>query len=397
MGRIREQVVQALDFMPVHRSDFRRRRTLNLDLLLEDSRAIQEIDAGTLDFILMGYRYYWVFKEELKPFLKKEMSPPGLEDLLMIGFSALLTRTQIPIPALTHEIVEAASNAFGPFVKSVTNAFLRHVLRERPRIEAALRAQPEKMLGPILSKQLTKKDAARIAGFLQNRPTAGISAFNDQGIFTHYTSEEFLKSPLKLQAMDPGSFAFCEWFATEIKSHFAPASPLTILDACAAPGGKLIALHSLLKKHSYAPKFIAVDAKQARLEILKRNLKRFAIEADVKTELYDWATPYKGDSADVLLLDLPCTGSGTLHTRPDLLLEDLENRYQDLKPLQSQIIRGAQKALKESSLMVVSLCSILPLEIAGISQLLGGLTPQFQSWTGIDTPSEGITAWLVKK
>jgi hypothetical protein len=298
---------------------------------------------------------------------------------------------------LTHELVEAASEALGPFTKGICNAFFRHVLREKARIEKMLEREPTRILGPKLSSQLGAKISEPLSKVLRLRPEPGISAFNKNAHYTLYPVQEFLSSGQTVQAMDPGSFAFCEWAVQKIEQEF-PKGPVRILDACAAPGGKLLALSTLLKKAGYAPSFIATEAKQARIDLLKQNIKRFEIEQDVQLELFDWAEPLKGtEPFDVVLLDLPCTGSGTLHTRPDLLLEDLESRQKELLPIQNQIIKNTDRVLKRPGLKFVSLCSVLPIEIAGISQALGGNSPDFSSWEKSASQCEGITAWCVKK
>jgi len=398
MGRIKEQMSLALDFMPRHRFEMRRRRTLNLDMLLEDARAIEKIDAGTLDLVLMGYRSYWLFQIHLKTFLKKPLDPVGVEDLLLLGFAALLTRTQIPAPVLVSECVEAAEKVYGPHMKGFCNAFLRQVLRDQQKIVDQIEKDPLILLGPEIPKHLSPQDALKIARLLLKRPPSGIHAFHMNGTFEFMSTADFFQKKNEVQAMDPGSFALCEWMAAQIETFWPNKTELRILDACAAPGGKLIVLDTLLVKKNIKVKWTAVDTKQARIDVLKSNIKRLKIEDHVEVLLDDWAKPLDAQSFDVVLMDLPCTGTGTFHTRPDLLLEDIDGRALELKAVQRQIVESVLATHSTGrSIAFVSLCSVMKTEIQHISYLLKKNTIDFHSWdNGADT-SEGLCAWSLKK
>lgn len=402
---LQRQLTDALDFMPVHRQKFKRTQKLNLDILLEDYRALQTLDAGTLDFILMGYRYTHIFQKVLAGFLSKPLSPPEISDLLQITFAALLTRTQVPAPVLVHEAVELAGSHFGPFTKGFTNAFFRQILRDKDQILAAIDKNPTALLGDELAQRLSKPAAQKMAQQLMARPDSGIWAFDKNLHYDTHKIDEFSDKSEPLQAMDLGSWTFCEWATKQIVEWAAGKnSDIKALDACAAPGGKLIALHLLLKKQGLNVHWLATDAKQQRLDILNHNIKRFTLQDDCLTQLKSWGeksgvspqqTKLKVDGPyDIIFADLPCTGSGTLHTRPDLLTEDFANRLVDLAPLQKAILRDLQANLKPGGLMIVSVCSIDEQELKSISETLGQKEPAFESLKTLNQRSEGICGWV---
>ena len=133
-----------------------------------------------------------------------------------------------------------------------------------------------------------------------------------------------------------------------------------------------------------------------RLEKLKENLLRWK-KSDIALDLKDWSsTAASSKKFDLILADLPCSGSGTLASRPDVLFEDLENRIQELAPIQNRILENLKASLSPNGLLAVSLCSVDPKEIQGINATLES-PPVFESWKqdNIGDTSEGITGWLV--
>ncbi|MEO5668662.1 MAG: hypothetical protein ABIR96_11435, partial [Bdellovibrionota bacterium] len=95
---------------------------------------------------------------------------------------------------------------------------------------------------------------------------------------------------------------------------------------------------------------------------------------------------------DIVLADLPCSGSGTLHTRPDLLDQNPFERLDSLKSIQEKIITSLR--LLDAKDLFVSICSVDPEEIRNLSRLLGK-DPNFSSWNdgSQELEREGLTAW----
>jgi len=407
MGTLDQQIQTALSFLPEHRARSKRSQTLHLDLLLEGYRKQNQLDPGTLDLILMAYRWNTPFEESLVHFFKDKkpkFSPPPLKDLWQILFASLISRDKTPAHALVNTGVECSRRLFGERTTSITNAYLRTIGREKDQIIETISQNPALILPTKIRERWRSAPdlIARSSRLLHERPNSGFYAFTEDGILKRVTSNEIIEQD-KMQAMDIGSWDFINWVVEKISAQNVPV--INLLDACSAPGGKLIALKVLAKiKGGSLNKiaFHATEAKFRRFEILKKNLHRWDFDQDVFSRLHAWGLddpqtmnrdlPKK---FDFILADLPCTGAGTLHTRPDQLLGDLFSKLRSVKTLQLAILEDLKTRLAPKSTFVVSICSVDPDEISHISAILK-CEPEYSSWNRVMEPCEGITAWLVK-
>jgi 16S rRNA (cytosine967-C5)-methyltransferase len=125
-----------------------------------------------------------------------------------------------------------------------------------------------------------------------------------------------------------------------------------VLDLCAAPGGKTMQLAAA------GAKVTALDVSEARLGRLRENLARTALKAEiVLADALTWTpeTPF-----DAILLDAPCSATGTLRRHPDLgYVRDL-TALEILVPLQAAMLDRALGWLKPGGRLVYCTCSLLP-------------------------------------
>lgn len=403
MKGLRDSISAALPFLPNHRLDSgQRKQSLNLDQLLDESRSFEALSKGSLDFTLMSYRYWFLFQKFKTQFNSKPVKPLKMEDLWALGFAALLTRDNTPEEILVNDLVEVSKKFFGPHTGSISNAFFRTLLRKKSELLDAIKSNPELLLGPtILNRWKNDFELCKTMGIkVSKRPTSGVDAFNIDGNFQHYTAEAF-KEELKhraLQAMNPGSWKFLEWLHRESAES---VGPVRILDVCAAPGGKALGMWSLFNKSHNECKIYACDSKFSRLERLKENISRWNVNDQIICKLLDWTNVQPSEADDlksfdpqIILADLPCSGLGTLHSRPDLLLEDIGARMQKLFDIQKHILQQVKNIFGgKNKTLFVSVCSVDFLEIENISGVLN-TKAQFFSLQENDE-SEGIVAWKV--
>ncbi len=130
----------------------------------------------------------------------------------------------------------------------------------------------------------------------------------------------------------------------------------TIVDMCAAPGGKTAQL--LVK----GARVIAIDHNKIRAERLRENMKRLGLEQNLKIVVAD-AVKYKCDElVDGVLLDAPCSSTGTIRKNPDIpFLKDKE-LITSVARLQRHMIAVAGEMLKENGILIYSTCSIQQVE-----------------------------------
>jgi 16S rRNA (cytosine967-C5)-methyltransferase len=135
---------------------------------------------------------------------------------------------------------------------------------------------------------------------------------------------------------------------------------LNVADLCAAPGGKTAQL-------AYAgARVAAVDRSPARLNRLRDNLERLALQADcIAADVLEW----QPDAApvDAVLLDAPCSSTGTIRRHPDVPWLKGEADIATLAALQPKLLDRALTLLKPGGIMVYCVCSLEPEE--GIEQI----------------------------
>lgn len=128
-----------------------------------------------------------------------------------------------------------------------------------------------------------------------------------------------------------------------------------VFDLCAAPGGKTLQLAA------EGAQVTSVDVAGPRLKLLAENLSRVGVQAEtVKADLLTWAPPEK---ADVVLLDAPCSATGTIRRRPDIAWAKTPDDVAALARLQTQMIdRAIEHCLRPGGLLVYAVCSLQPEE-----------------------------------
>ena len=142
----------------------------------------------------------------------------------------------------------------------------------------------------------------------------------------------------------------------------APAQGERILDMCAAPGGKTMQLAAA------GAEVVALDSSAKRMERLAQNLTRTALSA---TSVVEDALRFQADPFDAVLLDAPCSATGTIRRHPDLMHAKSWEGIEPLFALQSAFLDHAQSLVKAGGRMVYCTCSILQEE--GEAQILAFL------------------------
>lgn len=170
---------------------------------------------------------------------------------------------------------------------------------------------------------------------------------------------------------------------------------MKVIDACAGAGGKTLHISALMQNKG---KVIALDTVQWKLDELKKRARR-AGASNIETRLIDSTKAIERlqNTADRLLLDVPCSGLGVLKRNPDakwkLNLEFVER----MRALQHKILRDYSVMLKKGGVMVYSTCSILPSE--NERQITRFVEDQSQTFEFLEqkiiTPSEGFDGFYM--
>lgn len=134
---------------------------------------------------------------------------------------------------------------------------------------------------------------------------------------------------------------------------------MKVIDACAGAGGKSLHIAAMMKNKG---EIISMDIEERKLTELKRRADRAGVRI-IKTQLINAASISKfKNSADRLLLDVPCSGLGVIRRNPDAKWKLNLDFIDQIKKTQQEIICNYSQMLKSGGIMVYATCSILPSE-----------------------------------
>lgn len=127
-----------------------------------------------------------------------------------------------------------------------------------------------------------------------------------------------------------------------------------VMDVCAAPGGK-----ALLAAQKASP-VLARDVSEQKLDRIRENACRMGLEGKLELELWDACRedPARAGSADVVFMDVPCSGLGVLGKKRDIKYHVTPESLEELIKLQRRIIRGSWRYVKPGGVLMYSTCTI---------------------------------------
>ena len=171
---------------------------------------------------------------------------------------------------------------------------------------------------------------------------------------------KFQRNVFRTEAFHKGLFEVQD-ASSQMVSEFLNVQPgMRVVDACAGAGGKTLHLASLMKNKG---RIIALDVKARKLEELKKRAARADVRI-VEIRPIDSSKVIKRlkDTADRLLLDVPCSGLGVLRRNPDSKWKLTLTEIERVKVLQKEILTNFSDITKVGGKMVYATCSILPSE-----------------------------------
>jgi 16S rRNA (cytosine967-C5)-methyltransferase len=138
---------------------------------------------------------------------------------------------------------------------------------------------------------------------------------------------------------------------------FGDVAGKTIVDLCAAPGGKTAQLAQA------GARVTAIDRSPSRMARLRDNLARLTLQAEtVVADAADWLGQHSDGDFDGVLIDAPCTSTGTIRRHPDVGWLRQESDIIALAAQQKRLLQKAVGALKPGGMLVYCTCSLEPEE-----------------------------------
>jgi 16S rRNA (cytosine967-C5)-methyltransferase len=323
--------------------------------------------------------FYGVIRNRsLLDFVIYRFRPTGLDmptrQVLRLGVYQLY-KMRIPDHAAVYETVNIAGPA-----RTLVNAVLRRAIADRPRVLEDLEHAPpfiryshpeflwkkwEDRLGGKKAEQLCEWDnqPARIyvrvnrlrvspGELIQSSPGARPTPDHEDCLEVDRLPLFWLTSGVAY-VQDPSTLMACELLR--------PQPGESVLDACAAPGGKTGYVAQLMENRG---RLVACDYEKTRLNRLDQNVARLGV-TNTEIVLVDWlhgAPPFAAQTFDAVLLDAPCTNTGVIRRRTDVRWRLTPHDFLRMHRLQFRMIESMLPLLKSGGRLVYSTCSLEPEE-----------------------------------
>ena len=372
----------------------------------ERDRALAgEIATGTL-------RWQGAFDHVIEVFAARPAArlDPEILAILRISMFQLLHLDRVPAAAVVNDAVGLAGKAGKRSAAGFVNALLRRVSRERGTLPLPV-APPLELLAITLShprwlaaRWLARHgaDAAEAwerfdnapapltlrANTLRNPKTALAEALRAAGVET--TATRFAAEGLVVAAGNPlltplahtGAF-FVQDETSQLVGEFTAAAPgERILDACASPGGKTTQMAAALGADGT---IVAADVRGRRLDLLSRTVAEAGAARVRIVQANARALPPFRNVFDLVLVDAPCSGLGTIRRDPDVRWRRTEEDLGPLAAAQREMLDQLATVVRPGGRLVYSTCSSEPEEnevivdgfLAGHPQFRRATPPRF--------------------
>jgi 16S rRNA (cytosine967-C5)-methyltransferase len=348
-----------------HSDELLRSREVNV-LSAQDRALVTTLVLGTL-------RWQLKLDAQIRPLLSRPNAKlaPAVETALRLGTFQLLYLDRIPARAAIGESVELAKQAGETHAAGMVNAVLRKLARQ-PRVDlqdeqlADMFAHPRWMVERW--QRFYGDDTARAICSFDQEPAAisirlvhpdAEQALADEGV--ELAAGEFLAAARRVVSGDVvRSEAFRRGWVriqdegSQLVAEFA-GHGRNILDACAAPGGKT----AILAERNPAAMILAQDISKRRLDAMQRN---FSTDERVQFAVQDAAAMELSPAYDLILCDVPCTGTGTIARNPEIRFRVNEEEIMRQHKRQVKILQRALEGLAPGGRLLYSTCSLEPEE-----------------------------------
>jgi 16S rRNA (cytosine967-C5)-methyltransferase len=305
-----------------------------------------------------------------------------LADLLRLGVYQLFHMGSVPPYAAIAQTVELAKQRHGIGASKLANAVLRRLDRERDDLATPLPADPVEALAVeyshprwLVARWVARWGADETRALLAANNTEAPLIIRPWGVVREQLEAMLEASDVSVEdaplvhdslQLGPGTLltalgAFQQGHcfvqdpaATLVVKYAAIPEGARVADLCAAPGGKTV---ELARTASYVT---AADASETRIKRLEETIDR--LELDHVTAVVADARDANLGTFDAVLIDVPCTGTGTFRRHPDARWRLRTSDLAVMAATQRTILRSAAQAVAPGGLLIYSTCSLEPEE-----------------------------------
>jgi 16S rRNA (cytosine967-C5)-methyltransferase len=359
---------------------------------IEDPR-----DRSFIQAICYGVcRYYTCLDTILSCLLENPMKAKDsdVHALLLVGLYQL-AYMRVPPHAAVAETVNATKKLNKPWARGLVNAILREYLRNQNEIIAENQIDPEyKYAHPLWWISAIKKAwpdhwEAVLEANNAHPPFAlrvnsqqiarddYLKKLSQAQIIPETRSGLMLETPIPIENVEGFSKGMIsvQDGAAQLAAELLDLAPhQRVLDACAAPGGKLT---HILELEPELTACIAVEKETQRMVFIQENLTRSAFQAKcICADVNQVDRWWDGQLFDRILLDAPCSASGVIRRHPDIKLLREPTDIQTFAHIQLQLLQTLWPLLRPGGLLVYATCSIFPEENVAVLEKFFAAHPE---------------------
>ena len=321
---------------------------------------------------------------------KSSQQPPNLRTLLHLGLYQLRYQERIPASAAVNTTVQLAKENGFSGLTGFVNGFLRQYIRLASALVDPLQLpeNPVERLGVLHSypnwivevwlEQLGMAETEQLCEWMNQSPTIDLRvnplratieqvelAMQSAGILVRRVPHlpQALRligstgSIKNLPGFDEGWWTVQDSSAQLVGHLLNPQPGEVIIDACAAPGGKTTHIAELMGDQGTV---WAGDRAASRLRKLQENAERLKLQS-VQICVGD-SRNFQFEPADRVLLDVPCSGLGTLHRHADARWRQTPESVRELSVLQEELLLQTSTFVKPDGVLVYATCTLHPME-----------------------------------
>lgn len=342
------------------------------NLSLKDRSLCHEITLGVL-------RKQIYLERIIETFTNGRKLDTTVKIALRIGLYQILFLDKIPAYSAINESVNLVNKAKKTSAKGLVNAILRRSTREKIELEfsdeiekISIESSHPRWLIEKWIEQFGIEETEKLAranneiSRIAFRTTAKISPEGLE-IISKFGKSEMAESCFIAGRFDADLLRLAEnseiYIQEEASQIVAGSVELEngqiFLDVCAAPGSKTTCVASQKAKVKRQNLIIAGDLYDHRIKTLQENCRRQAVDF-VSIVQYDAleSLPFAVESFDCVLLDAPCSGTGTIRHNPEIRYFLQKNVFEELSNKQLKLLENASKLVKQGGNLIYSTCSL---------------------------------------
>lgn len=305
---------------------------------------------------------------------------PLIRNLMRMSVYQMMYMEQVPVSAVCNEAVKLAKKRKFTNLSGFVNGVLRNISRQLPQIKlpddlSIKYSVPQELVGVleasygretvelIFESFLKEKKVSAITNTVKITKKELVNLLKSQGITVEdapYVEDAFILSDYNylddIEEFSAGMFQIQDISSMLAGVIASPAKDSTVLDVCAAPGGKSIFAALMMSGTGHV---ISRDVSERKTGQIEENVERLGL-SNIDVEVSDAAVHNieDEDMADMLIADLPCSGIGIIGRKPDIKYNVSRDKIDGIIQLQRKILDSIYSDVKHGGYIVYSTCTL---------------------------------------